>query len=359
MGHYLDDVLASHPITRQSERMSPFKNLFASVIPISFVLGALWGARIVTQRSAPEGTRLKVLAYAGTIPKTALDYLWKKNKTQLDFDWVKSSAEWQSKSISSKYDLLFSYNFQTELLTAKGQVVDLAQYSFKNLRQISVDFLRQTNGDSNRRPNQNAILGSLPVTWGVMGFVYNSEKLAEKDISWPSLWNAKLEQKIVLRSGLYEFLSSQLKSSLSTKKRRRRGRRSKKAPSPSTVPAYVATDPVADVVSGQAWLTFSTRAKFNQIKEKGSLKFLLPKKSIPYWILSVSIPTSSTKTLLAQQVIDEFIGDDIAKIMAIQTHTASANRSIENLRVPADLKPSFFRTLPLRKLVLAQSYWLF
>lgn len=326
--------------------MKNFRKIFVYVMPISFVLGILWGLKLIDGRHAQPRDELRVLAYKDSLPEPIFHELFRKTKIVLKVDWVDSPLQWQKSFLTDEnnYDLVFIYHFQLEALISQGLLEKIPPKAVKNAELLSSDF--------KFIPGVSDAEFAPPVSWGFLGYIFNNRKVTVSELSWSKLLSLQLDQKIALRSGLYEILSTswmppEVMDASKTAK--------KKTAVPE--PAYISESPLEDVLKEQAWLTFSSQHEFAKLKND-LFSFAFPEDNIPYWILAVGAPARSQKKSSAWKVMDFLLSDKAAGYFA-EAQLPTAVRSMNEKPVADFLKPSYLRHLPLRKLTPAQSYWLF
>lgn len=311
--------------------MFGFKKITLLVIPFSFVLGIYWGTILIQKKQDLIKNQLRVLSYKGHLPSRMLTQL--KQEFQIDLNVVsaKDWNHWNDLIKTQRFDLLFAYHFQLEQLVSERKLSQVQ--NLNNFRGVSPDFFFSSK-------SKNYF---IPFSWGFLGFAYQKDKFPGQVVdSWKALSSSKIDQKVSLRTSIYQSVLNTWPT------------RSKKK-----YFAYPSTQATADLLSNNSWATFtSTEEWLRELKAKQSLSFSLPKESIPFWVLSIAVSSTSRNKASAQKALRRLLSQKVQKKLSQEFSISSPLRIANQWRNIDPLqKPSYIRKISLNKLLPAPAQW--
>lgn len=325
-----------------------FITLFSGV-----VLGALIGGTGVYyyKKTSPRSNQtLRVISQGEPIPKSILEQFLRNEKIAIQNDIVKSSNELLSKlnDSSHDYDLVILLSWQVPIFVESKLLQPIRKSLLTNTRYIGADFKHM--------PHDKDLVYSIPFGWGVNGLVYNSKRSPEKFFGWASLLKDKtLQDKVALLPDPRELMAGMIRrNSISAQEADFNSEGPKWVTALEQILPYIKRSPkqilkslgIGEIVAGE----LSNGQASTLFAHSDDFKFVVPEESTTLWTISLSPCRGTTKEKDVHKFIDYLLKKEIALELASTAQFASPLVSLEYEPIPAMLKPSFIRTLPINRL---------
>lgn len=213
------------------------------------------------------------------------------------------------KTGGTAYDVIFPSEYMIQYMIATDMLHEVDHSKLSNYANLDERFTDLAYDPQNKH--------SIPYLWGVMGIVYNKQKVTEPVDSWNMLWNEKYSGKIfMLDSSRDSFVPAQKKLGLSINTKdvneldAARDELIKQKP---FVRAYEVDNYKDQMISGEGAmaLTWSGDA-YLLISENPDLDFAIPKEGTNLWFDAVAIPKTAQDVELAHEFINFLLRPEIA-----------------------------------------------
>jgi spermidine/putrescine transport system substrate-binding protein len=175
---------------------------------------------------------------------------------------------------------------------------------------------------------------SVPYTWGPTLLAYRSDKIAEPEKSWKSLWDERYRGHVLMLEETFDSYGAALLAS----------GHDLNSQNPEQLEAatnllidqadklgarFVDINEVRDqLLSGECWIsmTYSTDAAVLAEMDK-NISYFIPKEGTALWLDSFVIPRESKHTETAHLFLDYFCRPEVAAANSGELWCASANRA--------------------------------
>ena len=257
-----------------------------------------------------------------------------------------------------------SYQVPAAVQLVRLQVLDESKI---NLALVHPDFL-DIRGD----PTHNRL---VPVLWGATGFVYRAKSFPEPPQSWQDvLKRSDLKGRIGLLAfpiALAHLLRSR-QPDATTSGQNQHDDDSELGPSDELIKKGL--KPVLEVVTvadnalsagellshpNQAVVEMNSGESafvLGQAQEMQGWKFVLPKEGAPLWILSLALTQATKAEPAGYALLNYLLETENAAAFCKETRQASTVQRIESLNLPAPVKPSYLRKIPLTELTVLHDF---
>lgn len=167
---------------------------FITVILTSFLLGAIWGVKMIRDRAAEEGrleadSVLNILAPTGFLPKEMLLEFQKRERIQVilhEESFPSALLRRALKASPGQYDVAIVFHHQVSALRNERRMLSLYDSRVKFPTNIAPDF--------RKLPDERNLMDTAPLQWGLLGLVgkqkedtVNSKITALRLGFWPSI----------------------------------------------------------------------------------------------------------------------------------------------------------------------------
>lgn len=142
---------------------------FITVILTSFLLGAIWGVKLIRDRAAEEGrleadSVLNILAPTGFIPKEILLEFQKRERIQVilhEESFPSALLRRALKAAPGQYDAAIVFHYQVSALRNERRMLSLYDSRVKFPTNIAPDF--------RKLPDDRNMMDTAPLQWGLLG----------------------------------------------------------------------------------------------------------------------------------------------------------------------------------------------
>lgn len=328
---------------------------FITVILTSFLLGAVWGVKLIRDRAAEEGRLeadavLNILAPTGFLPKELLIEFQKRERIQVivhEESFPSALLRRALKASPGQYDAAIVFHYQVSALRNERRMISLYDSRVKFPTNIAPDF--------RKLPDDRNLMDTAPLQWGLLGTagtqkeeVSNAKTTAMRFGFWPSILiggeatdtptqnfvttlQASLEdlRPSEPKSGLTYFLNSKLAD------------------------VELALQPPSSIVVSHGSLAFPPLKEMNlelrPFKSSGQNANL--NSSYMLWILTAVAMADGD--LERNRKLVRFLLDPVQNLKLVQNAKAGATtlRYQDGFdRLPPALQSSYFRKFPLDKI---------
>lgn len=316
---------------------------FIAVISCSFLIGALWGWKIIHERTSEAGrleaeSKLRILAPPGLFSQPQLLEFQRQEKIEVEVTTEAFPASLLRRALKSapgQFDAVILFHHQVSELRAERKLAPLYDTRVKFPTTIAPDF--------RKLPNDRNLMDTAPILWGLIGEASKKEFEGQKAKLgfWPSFligleetsltalsFAAKLQGQLhaPASAGGAEGIEAQMKKGLGA----------------------IQTAPTSPMIVSHGSLAFSP------LKELG-LTFRGLKSGdgevYPLWILTVASLVDGDTERTRRFV--RFLLEPLQNVAFVQGASVGATtlREHDGLEtLPATLQAAHFRTFPIDKI---------
>lgn len=191
------------------------------------------------------------------------------------------------KSGSSSYDIIFPSDYMISRMAQEDMLEELDFSKIPNFEFIGEPYLNPAYDPENKY--------SVPYTWGVVGLIYNYDKLGFDPDSWDILWDPQYAREILMFSNSRDAFGLTLKRlgyDINTQNRKELDEviEELKAQKP-LIQAYVMDQIFDKMQGGEATLApYYAGDAITMMAENESLRFVVPKEGSNWFVDGVCIP---------------------------------------------------------------------
>ncbi len=323
---------------------------------MSFSLGVLWGLGVIvseTQVDPGDWKTIDVLVREGSVLQDVVETFQTTSRAKVHLTTYKTQPEMLAylSDPSRSFDVVSVYCHQIDDLIEKQLLSEIDFAKIPNIENISSDFQGGYFDLGGKH--------SVAISWGVNGFIYNSEKVKDPIGSWRKLSDKAFARKVSLIKSKEEVLSAlnyrgafdvssltseSLDEFLSVLKRL------------SSQFILLGQDVEEQLKRDELWIAQVSNGKAARIMESNpKMKFFVPEEGATIWIQNLVIPKNSKYPELAHKFINYSLDKDVALATVSSLKESSANVAIEESSIPSVLKPSYLRELQIGKLSFAKN----
>lgn len=335
--------------------MSELKRIVLFATPLPLIFGIWFGIRNSRHALNENSTYVRVLAYDGTLGKGLLDEYKKQFKMTVLLDTVVSPAQmaFHLRENPDEYDVIIPYGHQLANLRDATQISDFDLKKLPQWQNVSPDFMNH---------KEMADLRSLPILWGVEGFLYDPKHFGDKGpSSWKDLLvNKAMKKHLAITENPLEIYASLLRRKVVPSGALESG---DNRPVLSALRELVNfadlrdDNPVSQLLSGQYWaIQISSGRAAQPLTEHHELRFMIPEERATLWTQNAAIPVHARHPHSAYQFINFLLTPEWNKLLIKQAQQATTLQALDSEKsLPESLKASYVRKLPLSRVQLIES----
>ncbi len=289
---------------------------------------------------------------------------------KVEYTTFASNEEMYAKirSGSASYDVIIPSDYMIARMSAEGM---LAELNFDNIPNASYidDRFRNPEYDPEN-------LYSVPYTWGTVGIIYNTAKIADEIHSWDSLWDEKYAGKILMFDNprdAFAIACERLGYSVNTTDEQELKEAAMLlSKQKGVLQAYVMDQIFNKMESNEAWIApYYAGDAITMIDENPDLAFVLPDEGSNIFVDAMCVLKTSEQKELAEEFINfmcdpEIMAENIGYIGYSSPSSAARELLDEELRdseisYPPDSKTAyceFFVHLPEETNELMEDLWI-
>ena len=330
---------------------------FYYVLVFSFIFGLVWGigyrAFLNKPGLAPFGAKkvIRVLALENTFPQDVIEGFQTYSKVEVRLLPQVSPEALVQAAFEKPFDVIVFKSYVARSLLENRLVGVIDKTQIKNWSLISRDFLGLSYD-----PENNFF---VPFGWGVMGFLYPTEKWQSEPKTLKDFLNPLLETKVYLskrdedllflaerKLNLQKYSDARLKQLVQTEFERLK----KVAREPAFIDQKLTPSP-DEKDSALAYFLSHGEAQ-SLIKENKSLRFVIPSDGALLWTSNFAISATSSNSGLAYEFIDYLLSPEVAPDLARLRGLATTTQTSSGL--PDHLQADYLKKLNLHSLTLAR-----
>jgi len=311
--------------------------------------------------------------------KQIKDKTGKNVKVKVNYTTYASNEDLYAKlkSGASGYDVIFPSDYMIQRMIAEDMLIKPNYDNIPNFQYISEDFRNLFYDPTNEY--------SVPYTYGVVGIIYDKNKVDEKDLTgWDLLWNEKYKGQILTFNNLRDlFATAMFKLGIdvnTTKESDWKAAFDALVEQKPLIQSYVMDEVYNKMESGEAAIAPYYAGDFltmlDSAKEGVDLGFFIPDDTNAF-VDAMCIPKGAKNVEVAEAYINFMLSEEIAVANAEYICYASPNTLVRNseqykedmgeeameLLYPEDFdfKANFekngYRNLDQATLKIAGKYW--
>ena len=226
------------------------------------------------------------------------------------------------------YDIVIPSDYMIQKMIAHDMLMPLDFTKLTNYGNISDDFKNMYYDPDNTY--------SVPYTYGMVGIIYNSEFVEEKDVSdrsWDLLWNERYKGKILQFNNPRDaFASAMYKEGLNINSHDpedwNKALEELKKQKP-ILQGYVNDEIFNKMKSASAWISSYYAGDFlTMAADNNDLRFYYPSEGTNYFVDAMCIPKTSRNPQIAHEYINYMIDIEAATANALYIGYASPNKAV-------------------------------
>ena len=220
---------------------------------------------------------------------------------------------------SVNYDVICCSDYMVEKLISEGLLYDFSSdetyghlSKLENYANLDEKYLKIAEGCD---PGNSY---AVPHTYGTLGILYNTEKVAEGEIkSWNDLWNSKYEQQIVMPDSMRDNLAIALKAkgySINTKNEEELKEATNYLMEQKPLVYTYANDSARDLAIGASAdvvVVWNGEVLYSQ-EENENLEFVIPDEGTEEFMDLWAVPSYAENVENAREWINFMLSEDAA-----------------------------------------------
>lgn len=308
----------------------------------------------------PNGSsRVHVLALKGVLNDEVIARFEHEHGIRMDVAEADSPESlwdrFESGPPAERFDLVTLFSYQVPTAVQALRVQPLRTAKLHNIASIAMDF-RGIPGDLNHER-------LVPVLWGLTGFLYDTKRLSGAPAeSWHALLGqSNLRGKLALLPSTAELARWLPVPSEAEEE------------GPTTIDVRRSLAPLLSMASFSSsyWSSADLleganpplvvqmnhgEAAMRPESKSGDWKFVLPEDGTSLWILSFALTREAQAESEAYAFLDYLLEAETALALVRATRQASTHSSLETSGLPAQIKPSYLRQVPLTRVLLLRDF---
>ena len=251
-------------------------------------------------------------------------------KIKVEYSMYPTNEEMYSKITNGavSYDVIIPSDYMIQKMQSEGLLLSFDTGSLSNYGNISEDFKGTYYDPDNRY--------SVPYTYGMLGIIYNKDKVDPEDVadkSWALMWNEKYSGNILQFNNPRDaFATAMYKEGLSVNSddpevwNKALLELQKQKP---ILQGYV-NDEIFNKMENESALIASYYVGdfLTMADNQENLAFYYPKEGVNYFIDAMCIPSCSSNPHLAKEYINFMISEEAAVANALYIGYASPNTAV-------------------------------
>ncbi len=301
----------------KKEREYEMKKIFCVVLSFVMIFALSACGNKNTENLLLNGVTLKVFNWGDYIDENVLTMFEDETGAKIEYILYDSNDAMYERITKSNesFDICIPSDYMIEKMIAEDLLLEIDYNNVPNAANIAGSF-RKAPFDA----FDPEMKYSVPYLWGILGIVYDSQKVTEEEAStWDILFSEKYDGKIFMYGEKRDILGIGLKSlgyslnSVSENELNEAGE--KLMAQKELVRAYVGDDVKDKMMNGEGELAVMyagdaiTTAEVNP-----DMKFALPKEGTNVFIDSMVIPKTASNKEAAEMFINFMCRKDIAEM---------------------------------------------
>ncbi|OFZ18116.1 MAG: hypothetical protein A2Z20_06100 [Bdellovibrionales bacterium RBG_16_40_8] len=330
--------------------MSKYLKIFFLAVLFSFIWGAWWGFYRLEKHTPriKNSSEIRLLARQGLFTPKFIEYYKKTFHTKIVLTEKKTEYEVLREILSNfnSYDIIQINSFIVKSFILENIFLPLELDDISHFKDISIDF-KNFDFDSD-----NKYL--LPVSWGLNGFLINTEQISLANESLDEMLSSKAKFSILASPvEIYNIaikLKPIIKNWIETSQTEELHKELKEIRSRLTILSSDSRKQMQDGSLKLAQMTNGNAAKL--ISENSSYRFVLPKERATLWINLLSVSRGSRDARLAHSFLNNLLNTKIHRKLIEEAEEASVLESLNASNLPLLQKAEFIRRVPLSRFEL-------
>jgi spermidine/putrescine transport system substrate-binding protein len=331
-----------------------YAKILALVVVFSFMWGGWWGfyRQERNQPSANYKESVRILALRNFLPPEFIHDFQKSTRVRLHVTEKDSDIELLREALSRNqdYDLIQITSFIAKSFIIDNVLVPTASEDgaslVANLSHVSIDFKGMDYDPENKH--------LLPITWGLNGFLINTQKYTSTTDTLQDLLSAKTAS--VLDSPV-ELFSMVTKLKPIIKNWVETGQIEELHRDLSEMRSQLkkfATDPRVEIQSGALDVAQVANGQVAKIlaNKDSHFRFVLPKDRATMWITYLGVSRGVRDIDTTLYVLNQFLQPKISERLVSLNEQATVLETLNASALPALQKASYVRDVPLSRVEL-------
>jgi spermidine/putrescine transport system substrate-binding protein len=311
-------------------------------LTIAFAGGIFWQVFYEKAQSTLPSKHLRsleLLVLENGLPVSILDQYRTTANAQINMNTYENFADLKKKIFLKHFDIVLFEGRHLPYLLQNNYLLPLNKTELENLKHISVDIQRSM-------PNSK-LQFSIPISWGLDGFLYRKSKF-KKLTSLNQLLEYKPKKLISLKNNP-ENLLQVIYSWKGTHELPENDVSDKWYKQIKKIVQH-SDDPIQK--DERIWAAQSSFLKAQKVKKSHSeFDFFIPDEGGLFWTHCLGIPKTSRNTKAAYHFMNFLTQKTSAVEIAMESTSSSTNTQVnDDPTLPEAYKPSFLRKLPLNKI---------
>ncbi len=320
------------------------------VLFFCFAFGLAWGFTAGDFKSHLFNKQpLKILLIKDTLPEDVIEGFRIESKTPIIVKYASDEIEAQKilEVSAQDFDVVTLMSHQVQRLIRVNKIETLDKTQIENIGNVAIDFKYP--------PFDKEGAYSIPLLWGINGYIYNQDKVPEQPTSVEDIFQNKFKKKISIKNSPLDIFSNLLQ----------RNKISNEAVASSEI--KLIKDAVTDLsdyisintqdlkkqlINENIWIAqVDSGAASNFISENQKFRYVIPADGATIWTLNLSIVSGTTNAKQAHKFLNYLLKKEVALDLAHASHHAVTNALVDSdLNLNPTLKPSFLRNTSIHNL---------
>lgn len=309
-------------------------------------------AIILSSCNKREGDVVNMYNWGEYIDKEVLDEFEKETGIKVNYETFVTNEDMylKLKQGGSNYDVVVPSDYMIEKMIKNEMLEKLDKTKLQNYSNIDEKFL---NKDYD--PNSDY---SVPMYWGTLGILYNTELIKDEIKGWKDLWNEKYKNEIIMLDSSRDSLSAALlKNGFSMNTRNKEELEIAKEElikQKKMLLAYLVDETKDNMVAENAGIAVMYSGDATELLDSDEkFKYVLPEEGSNLWFDSMVIPKNAKNKENAYKLIDFLIRKDILAKNMDYTYYAVPNQEVldgnELIKEISEIDDEYFKKMEVFK----------
>lgn len=309
-------------------------------------------AIILTSCNQREGNVVNMYNWGEYIDKDVLDEFEAETGIKVNYETFVTNEDMylKLKQGGSNYDVVVPSDYMIEKMIREGMLEKLDKTKFENYGNIDEKFL---NKDYD--PNSDY---SVPMYWGTLGILYNSELVGDEIKGWKDLWNEKYRNEIIMLDSSRDSLAvALLKNGFSMNTRNKEELEVAKKElitQKKMLLAYLVDETRDNMLAENAGIAVMYSGDATELLDADEkFKYVLPEEGSNLWFDSMVIPKNAKNKENAYKLIDFLIRKEILAKNMDYTYYAVPNQEVidenELIKDISEIDDEYFKKMEVFK----------
>lgn len=309
-------------------------------------------AIILSSCNKREGDVVNMYNWGEYIDKEVLDEFEKETGIKVNYETFVTNEDMylKLKQGGSNYDVVVPSDYMIEKMIKNEMLEKLDKTKLQNYSNIDEKFL---NKDYD--PNSDY---SVPMYWGTLGILYNTELIKDEIKGWKDLWNEKYKNEIIMLDSSRDSLSAALlKNGFSMNTRNKEELEIAKKElikQKKMLLAYLVDETKDNMVAENAGIAVMYSGDATELLDSDEkFKYVLPEEGSNLWFDSMVIPKNAKNKENAYKLIDFLIRKDILAKNMDYTYYAVPNQEVldgnELIKEISEIDDEYFKKMEVFK----------